>query len=423
MPSEPRTIHNFEALASSPLRRDALAIAEAAYRAIDTPSVVRDALVLDGDRLVVGGRGFSLSAFRRVSVVGFGKASCAAVSEIERILGGRLSSGIALDVRPGVCQMAKVFAGSHPRPSAANVAATERIVELSAGAGEEDLVIVAVSGGGSALLCSSAAECDQGGRLYDDLKRVGATIREMNTVRKHISTVKGGGLAKSLYPATVISLVFCDVPGGMYEEVASGPTYLDRSTVVDAQAVLDRYGLAGYALVETPKEPYLFERVHNFPVVSSERAVLAMARAAEGLGYRALDAGAAHYLDAADFGAHLLAQRGHRTAVVAAGEPSLKVTKAGGKGGRCQFTALSVLDRIVDGDVFAAFSSDGVDNSDAAGAVVDEGVLARARAAGLSVRRALDDFDPYSLLEATGDLIETGPLESNVSDLFVLLSR
>ena len=321
-------ITNSDALNTSPLRRDALSIAEAAYTAIDTDSIIRSRIILSGSVLTVEGRAYDLSAFSRIKVLGFGKASCKAVQTLETILRERISEGVAIDVHPGVCDIVSVEKGTHPRPSPGNVVATEKIVNMAKDKSDNELYIVVVSGGGSSLLCWPIEECEQGGRLYDDFKRAGGTIDEINTVRKHISGVKGGGLAALLYPATVIGLVFCDVPGDYFEDVASGPTYYDESTVADAQAVLDRYGLSGYKLNETPKDRKFFERVRNVAVVSNTVALDAMAAEANRLGYKVVNVGKSLYEHPRELIKRMYGELRDSTAVIAGGEPSYAVLRA-----------------------------------------------------------------------------------------------
>lgn len=414
-------IKNFDTLATGALRRDALTIAEAAYAAIDTDAVVRAALSLEGNTIVAGGRRYDLADYDRVRVIGFGKASCKAVQTVESILKGHIESGVAIDIHAGTCDVVTIEQGSHPRPSPANVAASEKIVSMARGHGERDLFLVVVSGGGSSLFCWPYDECEQGARLYEDFKKTGATIEEMNTVRKHISQVKGGGLAALLHPATVIGLVFCDVPGDHFEEVASGPTYLDASTVADAQAILDRYGLVGYTLNETPKDASLFKRVCNIPVVSNTRAIDAMSAKAHELGYQSVVVGAAMYDETAELVEKMYAKLDAKTAVIAAGEPRLIVTKKGGKGGRNQYTALRALKRLAENEIMVPFASDGRDNCDAAGGIADSETKQKADALGLSIDESLESFDTNTYFEKTGDLILTGPTDSNVSDLYILL--
>ncbi len=415
-------IHNTGELAITPARRDALAIAEAAYNAIDTESVIRSHLSLEGTNLSVGGKTYNLAAYDRIRVFGIGKASCKATGAIDALLEGHITDGLAIDVRAGSCGVIDTIQGTHPRPTPANAVASGRIVEMAKESTERDLVIVVVSGGGSALLCYPEEECEQAARLYDDLLRVGATIEEMNTVRKHISGVKGGALAAFFAPADIIGLIFCDIAGDHFEDIASGPTYLDRTTVADAQAILDKYQLTGYALTETPKDPALFSHVHNVPMVSNGAAVEAMMKEAERLGYRAVSVGRDLFDAPRALVERMMKEKGEKTAVIAAGEPSLTVTKKGGKGGRCQYVALEALKLLGQEDTLLAFASDGTDNSDSAGAIADTRVVEKARERGVSIDEHLANFDTYGFFEVTGDLPFTGVTDANVSDLFVLLS-
>ncbi|MEK9209163.1 MAG: glycerate-2-kinase family protein, partial [Patescibacteria group bacterium] len=236
-------IRNYEALASTPVRRDALDIIEAGLIAIDTAMTVRNHVRLDGNNLTTGTHSYDLSRYRNVHVFGFGKASCQASAVMEQILGTRIHAGISIGTGTNTCRTIKVCEASHPLPSSENVRLSGEIVAQCGTLSAEDLVLIIVSGGGSAMLCWPSSECDQGTRLYEASIRRGLTIRELNVVRKHISSLKGGGLAKLLHPATVVGLIFSDVPGNMPDMVASGPTYPDSSTVADAQAIINKYEL------------------------------------------------------------------------------------------------------------------------------------------------------------------------------------
>jgi len=416
-------ITNSEALNTNALRADALSIAEAAYNAIDTDAVTRSRLALTGSGLSVEGKTYDLNKFSKIKILGFGKASCKAVQTLESLLKGRISEGVAIDIRAGTCDIVSVEKGTHPRPSPENVIATEKIVKMTEEKSDDELYIVVVSGGGSSLLCWPVSECEQGGRLYDDFARVGGTIDEINLVRKHISGVKGGGLAALLYPATVIGLVFCDVPGDYFEYVASGPTYYDKSTVLDAQAVLDKYSLSGYALNETPKDKKFFEKVCNVKVISNTVALDAMAAEAHQLGYKPVNVGKSLYEHPAELLKRMYRELGAKTAVIAGGEPSFPISSTGGKGGRCQYTALEALKNIKEGEILLAFASDGRDNSDSAGAVADIETFAKSKAKNLLIDESLQSLNTYDFLEATGDLLYTGVTDANVSDLFVLLKK
>ena len=205
-------IKNFDDLAVTPNRKLALEIIEAGLNAISTKKVVGSLVSLKGDILTVNDKEFDLTKFKRIKVVGFGKSSCEAALALEKILGTRISGGAVIGLSKVESKYIETFAGTHPRSSEANVEAGNKIFEIINGSTEEDLIIVLVSGGGSALLCYPESEYIQGAKLYDGFLKLGKTISEMNTIRKHLSLLKGGGLAKIAYPATVIGLIFSDVP-------------------------------------------------------------------------------------------------------------------------------------------------------------------------------------------------------------------
>ena len=424
-------VKNYDALATTPSRRDALAIAAAGLSAIDTEYVIKDSVKIVNtptcDVLDIKGNKYELSKFRSIHLIGFGKVVCKATASLEMIFGDRLTSGIVIGNEKAVCNTVESFTGSHPLPSKLNVEASGAIVTLSEGLGENDLVIVVVSGGGSAMLCWPPEECEQGQKLYEEFLKTGGTIAELNTIRKHISSVKGGGLAKILYPATVVGLIFSDVPGSgdsVYAEVASGPTYRDSSTVVDAEAVLARYHMQGYKLNETPKEDMYFTRVTNIPLVSNHEALQAMASCGKELGYDTTIVSDTVY-DAPEKALDIMFSEltGSKKLILAGGEPMLQVPANHGKGGRNEHIALLALDRIGDSQTFYSLASDGHDNNTAAGAIADITTRTKVTAASLDTKTYVDNFDAYSLFEKTGDLIVTGSTEANVSDLMVLLSN
>lgn len=414
-------ISSRRALERSPAHIDALDILEAGLAAVDTDSVVRESVSMDGETLQVRERAVDLSSFRNIHVIGFGKASCAAASALSEILGNRVTKGVALGTEAKVCRTIDVCEATHPRPSAKNLELSERLVRECEEVGPSDLVIVIVSGGGSAMLCWPQSECDQAGRLYGASLRAGLPIHELNTVRKHLSSLKGGGLAKLLHPATVIGLIFSDVPGGSPELVASGPTYPDPSTIADAQAIIDRYSLGNFTLSETPKELDIFRNVTNIVLVSNQNALDGMASKASSLGYSAVIVGADRY-DAPDSLVHFMQSRSSpRTAVIAGGEPTLRVPENAGVGGRNQHTALVAASLLTNEQIFASLASDGIDNGTHAGAIVD--AQTPGRADGIGFAEKIEMFDDTMVLQKTGDIIDTGPTGANVSDLLLLLQE
>lgn len=417
-------INNLEQLASSEPRRDALNIVQAGMEAIDTQRVVRQMVALSGDQLKVGEQVFDLANFKRLRIIAFGKAASEATVALEEIIGDRIADGVVIDVTTQQHRFVRAFRGTHPRPSTENVAAAKEIVNLADGVTADDLFLVVVSGGGSAMLCWPPEECNQGIKLYDEFLQAGGTIQELNTVRRHLSDLKGGGLAKLLYPATVIGLIFCDVPGSHFADVASGPTFLDQSTKADALTILQRHKIeADFLLHETPKEEKYFTKVFNIPLISNEVALQAMAKRAESLGWKAKILSAEIY----DFPEEALKKIfeqgavGERVAILAGGEVSLVVRDTHGTGGRNQYLAMSALSKLTASDTFLSMASDGVDNSTAAGAVVDQTTNAKAESLALDTQHYLAHGDTLTFFEKVGDLIYTGPTGANVSDLMLLL--
>jgi len=404
-------------------RQDAWDIVSAGIAAVDTADVVHRSVHLREEMLSIGNRSFDLRQFRHIHVIGFGKASCQAAAALDGILGERVTRGIALGTEARTCRMIDLCEATHPLPSARNLRLTERLVKECESVTADDLVLVIVSGGGSAMLCWPASECEQGARLYEAANRAGLSITELNTVRKHISALKGGGLAKLLYPATVVGLIFSDVPGGHDDMVASGPTFRDASTVVDAQAIIRRHGLGDFELQETPKDARYFGSVTNIVLVSNRDAVEAMAARAKSLGYAAEIAGVDFYDPPERLISRMTARVAPHSAVIAGGESTYTVPAQHGTGGRNQHVALTAALVARPGQVFAAVASDGRDNGPYGGAITDADTLVRAHAAGLNVEERLRQSDETVLLERTGDLVTMDATGSNVSDLYLLLTE
>ena len=418
-------IKNFDALATTNKRKLALEIAEAGLDAINTEKVVSNSIKLENNILSVNGEDFDLTNFKRIKVVGFGKASCDAALALEKILGQKIDEGIVIGLHKVTCEYIESFAGTHPRPSPGNVEVGKKIYDMMDKSDENDLIIAIVSGGGSALLCYPNSECDQGIELYDKIIKYKETITKMNTVRKHISILKGGGLAKIAYPATIIGLIFSDVPGDNFDEVASGPTYKDKTTINDALVIINEHNLGHFDLIETPKDDKYFEKVHNFVLVSNKTAVGAMERKAKELGFKTNIVSTELYEEVGEALEKIFGAQKDDTVILAAGEPELEVTKKGGSGGRNLFMGLRALKMklVDDNSVFIPLASDGMDNSDSAGAVVDRNTLEKVGKLGLNLDDYIDRFDAYPVFQKSGDMIMTGPTGANVSDLMILLTK
>ena len=420
---------NFESIARTPLRKQALLIGEAVYEAINTKAVI-DRTVNYNEKteaLKIADRLFDLKKFKRVLCIGFGKVALEAVTEIQAKLQHKIVCGFVIDLKEGSLGNIVCRVGTHPYPSKVNVEATKELLAMLSGSSEDDLILFVVSGGGSSLLCSPhEMSCEVQVSIIASLTAAGSPIRDINTVRKHISNVKGGQLAKLCYPATVVSLIFSDVPGDDMSLVASGPTVLDATTVQDAKEILSRYnildkcGLASCTLLETPKEQKYFENVYNVIVVSSKEAMAAAKSKAQDLGWNVLVYSDRYEGNAHEFGKKVvkLVERGQ--CLIGAGETTV-IVKGHGLEGRSQAMALAALPLLNDDQVLLALASDGQDHSDAAGAIVDSTSLKVAQKLGLDGQVYLDNNDSYHYFESTGDLVFTGLTGSNISDFFICL--
>jgi len=437
-------IQNFDALAENDQRENVLAIAEAGYEAINVGNALRRKLKIENDELVVDVparshltdtvRRHLALAGRRVFFVGIGKCAFAAAEAIEEFLGDRLTAGIAFDVSPlGKHSLKKVetLVGTHPLPSEINELSMKRIMSFLDGCTEEDLVIFLISGGGSTLLCSyeESMTCTSESILFQELTAKGATIQEMNTVRKHISRARGGGLARAAFPAEVIALVVSDVPGNDLAFISSGPTVLDTSTIADAEAVLTQHDITlptGTAFIESEKEEKYFERVTNILFLTSQDAISAMRDEALKRGYAILVVDEQFSGEAGEIGSSVvekLHDEPAMTALLYAGESTVTLGTNKGNGGRNQEMALAALESIRPGELILPFASDGHDNTNHAGAIGDALSAARGKILNLSVDEYLNEHRAYDFFSTTGDALLTGYTGSNVSDLIVALKN
>jgi len=422
--------------------------------AVRPEACVRRALSREGDLLRVGDRGYDLREVERVIIVGFGKASAGMARAVEGILGERVSGGLVItaDGYRVPTRAVEVREAGHPLPDARGLAAAEALLALVEGAGARDLVVVLISGGGSALLTAPAEgiSLEDLTRTNELLLRSGAKIQEINAVRKHLSRAKGGQLARLAQPARVVSLVLSDVVGDPLDSIASGPTVPDPTTFVDAIGVLRLHGIWGNVpervkrhlergaageIPETPKpgDP-CFERVQVVIVGSGRHAAEAALEKGEELGFHGLVLTTTLEGEAREVGrvlaaiARELRLRGRPLSppaiLVLAGETTVTV-RGNGKGGRNQELAFSAALGIegLPGVVIASAGTDGRDGpTDAAGGIVDGGTADRIRAAGLDPEALLLDNDSYRALSAAGDLLVTGPTGTNVADLVLILA-
>ncbi|MGO9602109.1 MAG: glycerate kinase [Candidatus Binataceae bacterium] len=432
------------------IRKELERIYRAAIAAVDPALLVGQAL--DGTISNAVRTDSLIDGARRIFVLAIGKASYAMAAELERRLADRIADGLAV-VPPDAAPAApltkiRIVSGGHPLPDASSVAAANAAIQMVANASAGDLVIVALSGGASAMFALPAP-----GLMLEDkiattsaLLRSGAAIRELNCVRKHLSAIKGGCLARSISnDARVVTLILSDVPGDDIATIGSGPTAADPSTFSDAIGILKRRRIWGRApervrdylergvageIPETPKstDPSV-ARVTNLIIGSNATALDAAEREAAKSGFaverwRELK-GEADELGR-DLGARLGKVSTQRACILAGGEPVVTV-HGGGRGGRAQQCALALaleLARSAPSGRLAALAagSDGIDGpTDAAGAFASPDTVERARAKGLDAETALKRNDAYNLFGAIGDLFRTGATGTNVTDLFIAL--
>ena len=425
-------IKNYQQLGTSEIRKQALNILEAGLESINTEALMDKQFFYDEkkDSLLIMDQKYSLKNVHRVVVVGAGKMAARAARMIEKKMGQRIDGGVVIDIVPADLKIIASRVGTHPLPSSANVAATDEIIQMLNNLTERDLVISIIGGGGSSLLTNpKTVSLEEERKITSALMDAGSDIREMNTVRKHLSQIKGGGLAVLAYPATVISLIFSDVPGDDISQVASGPTVLDKTTMQDAMEImnkyriLDRCSMNSCGLTESSKDEKYFEKVNNILFCSSKTALKAMENKARDLGLRTKIWHTAYGGEAREIAKEITTTIEKGQCLIAAGESVVTIAKGSpkGSGGRNQEMALSALLTIPEDTVFSAVNSDGRDNSDVAGGMVDSGNLALAKRNGLDVADAVARHDEYGLILDLNAAVMTGVTGSNISDLIVCI--
>jgi hydroxypyruvate reductase len=435
------------------LRNDGMEIFHYALRAVDPVEAVKRHLKLEGEDLRVNGKGYSLRDYGHISVIGGGKAGASMALAVEEILGDRITQGV-VNVKYGYLnelRRVKLNEVGHPIPDQRGVSGAEEIRELLEQLGENDLVICLISGGGSALLPSpvEGISLEDKQKITNLLLACGANINEINAIRKHISNLKGGGLARLAYPSTLIALILSDVVGDPLDVIGSGPTVPDNSTFGECLAILRKYNLSGKVpesiqsriqrgikgeIQETPKAGNpIFEKTHNVIIGSNIIAVKAAEQRARELGYKPLILSTfieGETREAAKIHAAIAKEIvktnhpvGTPACVISGGETTVTI-RGRGLGGRNQeFVLASALDiqGLKDVVVLSA-GTDGTDGpTDAAGAIADVHTVRRAHELGLDPAEYLEDNDSYHFFEKLGDLLVTGPTNTNVMDLRLIL--
>ena len=435
------------------LRSSAKNIFRFALKAVDPFYAIKKRLKLDEDNLWVGGSLYRLEDIRRIWVIGAGKASAPMAQAVEKILGPRIHKGVVVTKHGYVAPLSRIelLEGGHPLPDAEGIKGTKRILKLISDLDENDLVICLISGGGSALLVSPSPGISLKDikELTDQLLRCGADIKEINTIRKHISQVKGGRLAQMAHPAHVITLILSDVIGSRLDSIASGPTAPDTTTFSNCLKIIQKYELrdrippsilghlkkgAQGKIEETPKPGSpIFKRVKNFIIGSNSLALEAARQKAEDLGFNTA------ILSRPVSGDTTRAAVKHATfaktiqeigdpisppaCLISGGETTVKI-KGRGLGGRNQEFVLVGSTKIADmqNTVMLSAGTDGTDGpTDAAGAICDGKTIKGALRKGLDPKQYLENNDSYHFFQKLGDLLKTGATNTNVMDIHLIL--
>ncbi len=424
----------------------------AGVRSVLPERLVNAHLSLSGSILAVNGDSFPLDEKDNIYVIGAGKASAAMAHYVESILGDRITGGHIVTKYDHSCKLKKikVTEAGHPVPDGNGFLATDEIIKIAEKATDRDLVLCLISGGGSALMADLPD-----GLLPEELYivnnlmiRCGASIHEINCIRKHLSRVKGGQLSRIVWPATLVSLILSDVTGNPLDVIASGPTVPDTTTFSEALKIIECYRLTtdltqgvmkylkdGAAGIhpETPKpDDPIFSKTFNFLAGTNMTALDVAKSYAAGLGYNSFIIDSELHGDVEGV-AGLLIEAARRykdnneilkpVCLLFGGEPTLKVT-GDGLGGRNQHLALSAAIRLqnIPGITILSAGTDGTDGpTDAAGAVVDSETVTYALSVNKDPLRYLAEFDSYNFFKVIGGHIKTGPTFTNVMDMIVVL--
>ncbi|WMW21155.1 glycerate kinase [Methanolobus mangrovi] len=433
------------------MRNDANSILSEAISAVDPSACIYRAMNKDGKNIIINNRSYDLSRYNNIYAVAFGKAAISMSKAIEDILGDSLTDGIAVTKHGfgGSLVKMKVYESGHPMPDEHSVAAGKIVHSFLERTGEKDLIFFLISGGGSALITlpRKGVAITDIVKLTDYLTRAGATIDELNTIRKHLCSIKGGGLAKMAYPSESVSLILSDVVGDPLDVIASGPTVPDTSTFSEFNEIVERYdlklspavsglledGLEG-VIEETPKlGATVFEKTSHYLVGNNALALQEAQKKASELGYNTMVLSSSIVGEAREvakvFASIAREERLRGTplplpACILAGGETTVTMKGKGLGGRCQEMALSFGIEVSDleGVLLLAAGTDGNDGTtDHAGAFADGDTVQRGKNLQIDARHELYDNNSYVFFKETGDLITTGPTGTNVMDIYMVL--
>lgn len=423
-------VQNYDRLAITPARKVVLDLIEHGLAEIQPDEVIAKNIHLNDNILQIEEQTFDLTYYERIFIIGFGKGSARNSQIIANTIGDRLTQGYVIDTVPNPFEgNPKMYytQGTHPLPSQANINFTKKVAEdFSGKESEKDLILVVVCGGGSALFeLPFKHSLEEQTAIFKAMLEAGTNIKDMNIVRKHLSQVKGGGLAKILYPGTVTSLIFSDVPGNDLTTIASGPTEKDPSTIDDVFSILKTYNLEDKLnltrddFTETPTDDKFFQNAHNIFILSNLTILHAIEEKAKSQGIQVTIFSDKFQGESRESGISLIHATPPQHLLLAGGETTVTV-RGGGKGGRNQEVVLGALEVLDDKTIIASFGTDGQDNSEHAGAIGDMSTIQKAEAKNLEIREYLDNSNSFAFFEKVEDAIITGKLPSNVADIIMV---
>ena len=433
-------VSNGQTLELQKKRKDILDILTVALESVNPYNVVKQ--VFKNGNIIVNEASFNISDFKNIYVVGFGKASYGMVRAVCDFI--HITQGVIITNDSSVKSISDkidIVIGGHPLPNKGSIQGADKVIEVVKQCKEKDLLLVLISGGGSALLCKPRVSLEDLQETTNLLLESGADINEINTIRKHLSYIKGGQLVK-LTKGNVISFLISDIVNDPIEFISSGPTYPDSTTFSDAKNILEKYHLwdklpikvrtiidngIDNKILETPKnyDP-IFNNVHNFVVANNEIACNAAINTAKSLGYEAKLLTTTLTGEAKKISDMLIDKvKIHykfQSIFISGGETTVTI-KGKGKGGRNQEVVLGGVKRIANSDiVFASFATDGIDGkSDAAGAIADGFSFSRAINKELNPKKYLEENNSYEFFSRLNDLLITGPTGTNVMDIQLIL--
>jgi len=423
------------------VRKDILEILESSLNAVDPYNSVKKCF--GKKKFKINNKEIDIGEYKNIYLVAFGKASIGMAQAVSDSI--EIKKGVVITnekQRKVESSNVSTYVGSHPIPNQDSITGAKKVLELVENCEEDDLLFVLISGGGSALLSYPKIKINDLQKTTDLLLKSGADIKEINTIRKHLSNIKGGQLVKKS-KSRVVSLIISDIIGDPIDFIASGPTYPDSTTYLESEKILKKYdiwqktpnevrnvitdGKKGIIPETVKQNDPVFNKVTNFIVANNKFACYSAIKKAEQLGYKTMLLTTSLEGEASSVGKYLSEKvidynNKQNIAFISGGETTVTI-KGDGKGGRNQEMVLACIEKIMGKKViFSSFATDGIDGmSDAAGAIADSYTLKRAKEKNLDYKKFLDNNNSNEFFKILDDLLVTGPTGTNVMDIQIVI--